>query len=167
MRILAAAALLLASTAAHAQDPAHDLSCSNVRPLLPAEFAAWAEQAPVVAGTEAGGGATIQPGAAVRVSLHPASHLKLNPAPRMVGPHGGTLTLAVTAPGTYRLALGGPYSVDLIRNGRATRSSAPSPGPRCSSIRKTMDFVLSPGHYTVQLSGSEAENVVLLAVKVS
>lgn len=166
MHIPFVAALLLAATAAQVQEAISDPSCANVRASVPPELAAWAGQAPVAAGTEAGGGAIIRPGEAVRVSLHPANHLKLNPAPKVLGPNGGTLTLAISAPGTYRLALGGRSWLNVIRNGTVTPSSARSNGPKCSGIRKMVDYVLNPGQYTIQLSGSEAESVTLLAVRV-
>jgi hypothetical protein len=167
MRILPAAALILAATTAQAQDPAMDATCSNVRVAMPAEFAGWSEQTPVAAGTEAGGGATIRLGQAVRVALHPAQHLKLDPAPKRAGPHGGTLTLVIAQAGTYRLALGAPVWIDLIQNNKALASSAHAHGPKCSGIRKTVTFNLSPGNYVVQLSGSDADSVSLLAAKVS
>lgn len=169
MRFLPAVALLLAAAPAEAQgqDPAHDRSCTNVRVAIPAELAGWSQQAPVAAGTEAGGGATIHPGQAVLASLHPAQHLKLNPAPEKVGPNGGTLTLVVAEAGTYRVAVGQRAWVDLIRDGKVTSSSAHGHGPKCTGIRKMVDFVLSPGNYTLQLSGSEAESVAILAVKIA
>lgn len=167
MRLVTATALLVAAVPAQGQDPALDPACANVRVALPADLVGWAEQAPVAAGTEPGGGATIRPGQAVRASLHPARHLKLSPAPKTVGPNGGTLTLVIAAPGTYRLALGEPTWIDLIRDGKLVQSSAHSNGPKCTGIRKMIDFVLPAGNYTVQLSGSQAESVTLLAVKVA
>ena len=167
MRILPATALILMATAGHAQQPAASPACATVRVAMPAELSAWSQQKPVAAGTEPGGGATIQAGQAVRVSLQPAEHLKLAPAPKTVGPNGGTLTLVITAPGTYRLALGERAWVDLVRAGRVIPSSAHDNGPKCSEVRKIVDFVLTPGQYVVQLSGSEAESLVFLAAKVA
>jgi hypothetical protein len=167
MRIVTATALLLAAVPAQAQDPAVDPACANVRAALPTDLAGWSEQAPVAAGTEAGGGATIRPGQAVRASLHPARHLKLSPPPKTIGPNGGTLTLVIAAPGTYRIALGERTWIDLIRDGKVVQSSTHGHGPKCTGIRKMVEFVLSAGNYTVQLSGSEAESIALLAVKVA
>ena len=167
MRFVPALALLLATAPAQAQDPANDPSCANVRVAIPVELTGWSQQAPVAAGTEAGGGATIRPGQAVLASLHPAQHLKLTPAPEKVGPNGGTLTLVVAEAGTYRVAVGQRAWVDLIRDGKVTSSSAHGHGPKCTGIRKMVDFVLSPGNYTLQLSGSEAESVAVLAVKIA
>lgn len=166
MRFLPAAALLLVSPSAQAQDVGQDPACSNVRVAFPAEFAGWSQQTPVAAGTEAGGGATIRPGQGVRVALHPAHHLKLDPAPKSTGSNGGTLTLVIEQAGTYRIGLGGPVWIDLIRNNKALSSSAHAHGPKCSGIRKLVTFELSPGNYVVQLSGSDADSVSLLAAKV-
>lgn len=107
----------------------------------------------------------IHPGQAVRASLHPAQHLKLVPAPKMIGPNGGTLTLVVATPGTYRLALGSRTWIDIIRDGKVMPTSTHGHGPKCSGIRKMVDYVLSPGNYTVQLSASEADSVAVLAAK--
>ena len=62
MHIAFTAALLSAASAAGAQQPPQRPDCSTVRAALPVELAAWSQQVPVAAGTEAGGGATIVPG---------------------------------------------------------------------------------------------------------
>jgi len=167
MRAVLATILLLAASPALAQDPATDRACSTVRVAIPPELAGWSQQTPVAAGIEAGGGANVTPGEAVLVSLHPAKHLTLRPAPKTVGANGGTLTLTIATPGTYRLALGGKAWVDLIRDGAALTSTAHRHGPKCSGIRKMVDFALDPGRYTIQLSGSEATSVALLVAKLA
>ncbi len=165
MRHTLAVALLVAAVPAWAQDPANDPSCANVRVALPPELSSWSQQSPVAAGITAGGGASIRPGEAVLVSLHPANLLTLQPAPESVTANGGTLTLTIDAPGTYRVALGGKAWVNLVRDGKALASTAHSHGPKCTGVRKMVDFALTPGRYTIQLTGSEAKSVALLVGK--
>lgn len=141
------------------------LSAANA--MAPSEFAAWSQQMSVASGTEAGGGAVIQPGKAVRASLHPAEHFKLVPAPKVIGPNGVTLTVAVSTPGMYRVALGTRAWVDLICDGKVMQSTVDRHGPRCMNIRKMIDFLLFPGTYTLQLSGSEAVSIAVLAARVA
>lgn len=164
MRLALAATLLLAAPAM-AQDPAHDPACSTVRVALPAELSGWSQQAPVAAGITAGGGANVVPGQAVLVSLHPANLLTLRPAPKAVTANGGTLTLTIDAPGTYRVALGGKAWIDLVRDGKALSSAAHGHGPKCTGVRKMVDFALTAGRYTIQLSGSEASSMALMVAR--
>ena len=156
--------LALAPPAA-AQDPATDPACANVRVALPAELAGWSDQMPVTAGVKPGDGATILLGQSARVALHPAKHLTFAQNGRVGS--GGTLAMMVTAPGTYRIALGGRAWVDLLQDGKAVTSGAHSHGPKCSGVRKLIDFRLQPGTYTIQLSGSDTDNVTLLVAKLA
>jgi hypothetical protein len=165
MRVALAVALLVAASPAMAQGPAQDPSCATVRVALPPELSGWSQQTPVAAGITAGGGASVVPGQAVLVSLHPAKHLTLNPAPKSATANGGTLTLTLDTPGTYRIALGGKAWVDLVRDGKALPSAAHGHGPKCTGVRKIVDFALTPGRYTIQLSGSEADSVALLVAR--
>lgn len=167
MRV-AFASLLLLATPAVAQGPAADPSCANVGAALPAELAGWSEQVPVSAGVKPGDGATVAVGKAALVSLHPARHLALVASEKApASGHGGTLTLPVTAAGTYRVALGGRAWIDLVQRGKPLPSVAHGHGPKCTGVRKTVDFRLSPGNYAIQLSGSDAESIVLLVAKLA
>ena len=167
MHIAFTAALLSAASAAGAQQPPQRPDCSTVRAALPVELAAWSQQVPVAAGTEAGGGATIVPGRAVLASLHPARHLTLRPEPKQAIANGGTLTLTIAEAGTYRVAMGGKAWIDVVRGDAAVTSVAHGHGPACTGVTKMVDFILSPGTYTVQLSGSEAGSLALLVAKVA
>ncbi len=167
MHIAFTVALLSATSAVGAQQPTKGPDCSIVRAALPIELAAWSQQMPVAAGTEAGGGAAIVPGRAVLASLHPARHLTLRPQPKQAVANGGTLTLAIAEVGTYRVALGGKAWIDVVRGGAAVASVAHGHGPACTGVTKMVDFILAPGTYTVQLSGSEADSLALLVAKVA
>ena len=168
MRVALAILPLFVAAPALAQDPATDPSCANVRVALPSELAGWSDQTPVSAGVKPGEGATVSVGQAALVSLHPAKHLALAPVAKTAADgNGGTLTLAVTAPGTYRVALGAKAWIDLVQSGKALASTSHGHGPKCTGVRKLVDFKLAPGNYAIQLSGSDAESVALLVAKVA
>lgn len=168
--ILAVLLAALPLTAAAAQDQAIDASCANVRVALPAELTGWSDQTPVSAGVKPGQGATIVVGKAANISLHPAKHLALSPAPEKTAAgdsSGGTLAVSIATAGTYRLALGGAAWVDLVQGGKAVTSSAHDHGPKCTGVRKLVDFKLTPGTYAIQLSGSATTSLALMLVKVA
>lgn len=164
------AALALLPAAASAQDAATGPACANVRVALPAELAGWSDQMPVSAGLKPGDGATIAVGKAALVSLHPAKHLALAPPPAKPAAgdgNGGTLAVSVSEGGTYRLALGGGAWVDLVQGGKALASVGHGHGPKCTGVRKMVDFKLTPGTYAIQLSGSASASLALMLVKVA
>ena len=80
---------------------------------------------------------------------------------------GGTVGFDVTDPGTYRVAIGSAIWIDVTKDGAAVRSTAHARGPACTAVRKTVDFVLTPGHYTLQLSGSATPSVTFQVAKAS
>lgn len=168
MRNVSALSLLLLAAPSAAQEPAADPACANVRVVLPPELARWSEPVPVSAGVKPGDGATVSLSRAALVSLHPARHLALSPAPGRPAAgdtSGGTLALAIPAAGVYRIALGGAAWIDLVKDGKAVDSTAHAHGPRCTGVRKIVDFRLTPGSYTIQLSGSTGGTLALLVAK--
>ena len=167
MRVALALLPLLLAAPAVAQDPATDPSCANVRVALPPELAGWSQQVAVSAGVKPGEGAKVAVGQAAIVSLHPAKHLALAPAAKAVPGNGGTVSLTIATPGTYRIALGGKAWVDLVQHGKALTSTAHSHGPKCTGVRKIVDFKLAAGSYAIQLSGSDSASVALLVAKVA
>lgn len=171
MRVaLALVPLLLAAPLAaqtHANDPATDPACTNVRVAFPPELAGWSRETPVSAGVKPGEGATVALGQSARVSLHPARHLALSPAPKDPSGAGGTLSLAISTAGTYRVALGGKAWIDMVHAGKSLTSTAHAHGPKCTGVRKMVDFSLAPGNYAIQLSGAQSDSIVLLVAKLA
>ena len=179
MRVaLAFASLLLAAplaaqtdaesqSPAHTNDPATDPACANVRVAFPPELAGWSQQTPVSAGVKPGEGATIAVGQGALVSLHPGRHLALSPAPKNPAGAGGTLAFEVATPGTYRIALSGKAWIDVLHAGKSLASVAHAHGPKCTGVRKMVDFKLAPGNYTLQLSGADADSITLLVARLA
>lgn len=158
--------LALTAVPAFAQAQPTDPTCAGVRAGLPPDLSTWADQSPISAGVKPGDGATLAVGKAALVSLHHAKHLSFDvPAKTPAEANGGTLALAITKPGIYRVALGDAAWIDLVRDGKLAASKAHTHGPKCSGVRKIVDFVLTPGNYTVQLSGSAADTVALLVAR--
>ena len=128
----------------------------------PAGLEAWS--APSASATE-----TIEPGKATAVSLQPVGNLKFALPPERApaaGTFAGVYPVAITAAGTYRIALQNGAWIDLVRDGKPVKSAGHMEGAACSGIRKIVDFVLEPGTYALQLSGAKAAQMrVLIATK--
>ena len=137
--------------------PAIAQTCPTPALPLPAELAGWAR--PVAARS----GDAVPIGQAMTVTLVSAPAFAAPPekAPS-VGSFGGTLAVTVTTAGRYRVALGAPVWIDVVREGKVLASTAHGHGPACSGVRKTVDFALTTGRYTVQLSGSATSSATVL-----
>jgi len=95
-------------------------------------------------------------GAARRVALRAAAGVRFAVAPeRTPGPNAiaAVLPIDIARAGTYRVALSEPVWIDMVAGGRRIASGAHEEGPRCSGIRKIVDFQLRPGRHVIQLSG--------------
>lgn len=106
---------------------------------LPAAMRPWL--------TPAAAGTTLQPGQAV--TLAPSA----------------TLALVITEAGTYGVVLDQNAWVEVARDGASLNSNGHGHGPACSTIRKTVDFQLQPGRYTITLSRTQAASVRLLVIR--
>ncbi|HVF92929.1 MAG TPA: hypothetical protein VM900_01300 [Sphingomonas sp.] len=70
------------------------------------------------------------------------------------GSHGGTLRFQIARSGRYRVSLGTPVWVEVVRGGKRVKSIAHGHGGECAPVKKKVDYTLSPGAYTLQFSGS-------------
>lgn len=82
---------------------------------------------------------------------------------------GGAAVIAFTIDkaGTYGVALDQPGWIDVLpgaEGGAALKSAAHGHGPDCSTIRKTVRFVLQPGAYRVYVSGLAKPEAKLMLV---
>lgn len=114
-------------------------ACPAIDQNLPAALRPWT--APTAAGT------TVAPGQAV--TFTPT----------------GPLILVITEAGAYSIVMDQPAWVDVARDGANIHSNGNGRGPACSSIRKTVDFQLQPGRYTISLSRTQAPTVRLLVIR--
>ena len=131
-------------------------------------LAPWGAPAPVTAGTVDSAAPVLAPGRAVTAALAPTPQVTYPLRPEKPGgavSHGGLLALQIDAAGTYRIALGSPAWIDLVRDGQPVISTAHGHGPDCTGIRKMVDFPLQPGRYLLQVSASGAPAVEVLVVR--
>jgi hypothetical protein len=157
---------LLAATPALAQDPATDSRCATVRVAIPPEFATWSERTPVTAGTTPRTAPVLSLGRGADVTLAPGFAPVVVPAKAaQPGTPGGLAMFQVARAGTYRVALGAPAWIEVVRQSRALPSVAHGHGPMCTGIRKIVDFRLRPGRYVLQLTGAPAATVPVLIAR--
>lgn len=167
MRIVAAA-LVFAGAATTAGLVVAQTTAPVATPACAAPAALPADMASFARPMEVALGGPVLIGKAATLGLGPAAGMVFPITPAkvpVVGSFGGNLTLDVTHAGTYRVALGGPVWIDVVRDGKAIASSAHEHGPACSAIRKIVDFALMPGHYTLQLSGARMPRATVLVVE--
>lgn len=148
------AALMLLQTACPA----------GAEPVPPA-LAAWGAGTRVAAAADAASAPALAIGKPVEVALHPAAHLKLPATPGRAAPadsHGGLVAFEAAKAGRYRLVLSDASWVELVSGGRAVASTGHGHGPRCSGMRKIVNFELAAGRHLVQLSGSAEPSLRLL-----
>lgn len=146
------AALLIQATPAPAM-----ASCTAIAPP-PAGLEVWS---PRPAAT------TIAIGSPAALTLSPIAGYSLALKPdRPPAPDSFALdtTFSVTTAGTYRVALSGGAWIDMIRDGKVIASSAHTEGSACSGIRKIVDFPLTSGTYTLQLTGAKSATMTVLVM---
>lgn len=134
-------------------------SCGTLDQALPVELQPW--QTAVTAGP------SLTPGTTVNLTLRPIAEIEAATPPhpaRQGATTGGRIELEIAAAGTYGVALGNAGWIDVVRNGQALESTAHGHGPACSTIRKIVNFNLTPGRYTIQISGTDASVVRLLVL---
>ncbi|HEX4736771.1 MAG TPA: hypothetical protein VH331_04330 [Allosphingosinicella sp.] len=142
------AAALLAQTAAPAACPAVDQS-------LPAALAGWRSPAPLAGGT-------LAPGTFARVSLAADPHFTLTSSRGSEpGTFGAAFAVTIASAGTYDVLVSDRAWIDLVAAGATLRPTAHGEGPACTSIRRKLSFTLTPGTYSLQISGSHARDIEL------
>ena len=160
MRRLVLLAFALPAPLAAAQTPPPVPTCGAVDAALPANFAAWRRPAPAAG--------ALRPGIAVQIPLRPIAELQAAVPPHQARDGGATtgarLDLEIAAAGSYEILVDHAAWIDLVQGGTALRSIARAQALPCSSVRKIVDFSLSPGRYVIQLSGTTAASARLLVV---
>jgi len=70
----------------------------------------------------------------------------------------------VESAGVYRVGLSDAAWVDVMADGKASKTAAHGHGPACTGLRKIVDFELSPGTYTLHLDGMKADTIKAMIV---
>ncbi len=164
MVVLSGVLSVCGATAALAQAGASACPAAPAPP--PPELTGWSRPTALAAAAD-GAGAALAPGRAAQVRLIPTRDVAFAAPPEKPSApdaRGGLLSLPIDRAATYRVALGAPAWIDLLRDGKPLASVGHGHGPACTGVAKMVDFRLQPGRYTLQLSGaSQAEVTVMVA----
>lgn len=171
MMVAAAAAALAIAAAPIRQDATCPAGSSAA---LPATYDGWTAMQGVTAGTSVATPATLALGRSARTALSPVAAVTFPVKPERAaaaGTQAGVLAVDVTTAGTYRVALGAAVWVDLVAGGegstgmKALTSVAHGHGPECSTVRKFVDFKLTPGRYVLQVSGAKTPTLAVMVTR--
>jgi hypothetical protein len=112
--------------------------------------------------------ARVSVGEAVLARLAPGAMVTYAHTPEKPGEpggFGGMVQIAVPRAATYRVVLGTHAWLDVVSaKGGAVASVAHAKGPACTGIRKMVDFVLTPGIYTLQIVGSPRATAQVMVI---
>lgn len=126
----------------------------------PPELAAWSNPVSAKPGDK------LAIGVATTVALTSTPHFDPAPAkPSAAGSMGQRIDFSIVTAATYRVALGAPAWIDVIGNGKPIASTAHAHGERCTGIAKMVDFALTPGRYSLQLSGAKQQRMTVLVAR--
>lgn len=159
-------ALLALAAAPQAAHPV--ATCPATPAPLPAGMAGWTKPAAAMGSASAAKASPLRIGTAVDAKLMPTPRITYIAPPEKPGDatsNGGIFAFTVTAPGRYRVALGGGAWVDVLRGTAAITSVAHGHGPACSTVRKMVDFDLKPGRYLLQVAGSATATLPLMIAR--
>jgi len=144
-------------------------ACPATPVAPPRGMEGWTRRAAAAAGATPSKPTLLTPGRAVRATLLPTSAVTYAAPPAKPGAttsHGGLFAFDVARAGRYRVALGSAAWIDVLRGTTPVASVTHGHGPACSTIRKMVDFDLTPGRHLVQVAGSEAAAVTLMVTPV-
>lgn len=161
--LLAAAGAAQAEDAQPAAQPAKEECAAPVAPT--GALAPWADPSPLSSAKEPTASAPLHVGHSALLSLHPAGEVRFPVTPGKTGGNGGLAEVTIEEAGNYRVALSTPAWVDLVADGKALTSTAHGHGPKCTSIRKVVDFALTPGRHTVMISANPGPQTQVLVAK--
>ncbi|MDI1294415.1 MAG: hypothetical protein PSY12_00720 [bacterium] len=150
------AALLLASTAAPV--------CAAPAPLAE-PWTSWRQSGEAKAGAQLLGAPTLILGKPVTAALTPADyvHFAAPPAKGAKEGQGGLFTLSLKQAARIGIALSAAAWIDVVDGTTAIASVEHGHGPDCSGIRKIVWFDLKPGKHIVQIAGSAAPTLRIMA----
>ena len=175
IRTLAILLLALAAPAAAQDAPGGRMAvpaCATVSDTaLPADLAAWRTRSLVTAAADAGGApaASLTVGAGADARLRRNGEVSFPVLPSKPGgtvSYGGLLRFRVAEAGDYQVSLGSGAWIEVVADGRAVVSTRHSPGPACTTLKKTVVFPLTPGPYTLEVSGNGAEVLPVMVSRV-
>ena len=150
-------AMLLQATAA---------PCSATPMAPPPELTGWGGKGLIAASPKEV--PQLRVGSFARAILLPAAQVTL-PAtpgkPAAAGSSSGVFTFTASDAGRYRVALGAAAWLDVVAGDKALTSVTHGHGPKCTGIRKMVDFDLKPGRHLLQIVGSPTPAIDMMVVR--
>lgn len=167
--MLVAAVLLLTmpQTAGSARD---DAACPATQAPLPSGMDGWSRPVATSAGMSAAKATPLRVGEATTATLISEAALTYAAAPAKPAERpgqGGIFAFTISKQGRYRVSLGSAAWVDVVNGSTVLTSVGHGHGPTCSTVRKMVDFDLTPGRYTLQVAGSQLPALKLMVSKAS
>ena len=164
-------AVLFALAAPQAAETMHHAeNCPATPAALPAGMEAWSRPTTTRAGANAAKATPLAIGSAVTATLMPTPKVAYAIRPEKPGgsvSSGGMFAFTVPAAGRYRVALGSGAWIDVLSGTTPAVSVAHGHGPACSTVRKMVDFDLTPGRYLLQVAGNGTPTLPLMVSRVS
>lgn len=139
-------------------------ACAAPAPLAE-PWTSWSQSGRAIAGAQAQGAPSLILGKPLDVTLTPADHVHFAapPAKGAKDGFGGLFALSLRQAARVGVALDGPAWVDVVTGKAATPSVDHGHGPDCSGIAKIVWFDLPAGRHLVQIAGSKAAKIRIMA----
>lgn len=143
-----------------AAQPAEHAPCAAVSDAtLPAHLSGWTDRAPLAAAVDAAAAAeaALPIGKGVDAQLHRNGEVAFPVLPAKPGgsvSYGGLYGLKIGEAGDYQISLGAGAWLEVVEGKSLVASTAHSPGPACSTLKKTVVFPLKPGRYVLEITGN-------------
>jgi len=158
--------------AALARPALADDECAGYKWDVSKERALFAAAATAVtAGHDPKTAPVVLPGRLYKVRLAPEEQVILAPSAAKAGAanqtppagaYAGIATLKIPLAGSYRVAIDGPYWIDVVSNGTPIAAKDFQGQHGCSAPRKIVEFELAGAQrFVLQVSSAERENVLL------
>ena len=140
------------------------VDCRGAPPLAE-PWTSWTQSWTAVAGTQQSGAPSLLLGKPVTARLSPADYVQFAADPGKDGKRGfgGIFTLSVKQAARIGIALSGRAWVDVVSGTAKLTSVDHGHGPDCSEMRKIVWFDLPPGRHVVQVAGSDAREIRIMA----
>jgi hypothetical protein len=164
-------ALVLAASAASAQEPPSRPACATTDDSgLPPALGGWLDRAPLAAAATAAeaANASIPIGKGVDAQLKRTGDVVFPVLPAKPGgsvSYGGLYELRIAEAGDYQVSLGTGAWIEIVSGKTALAASAHGPGPACSSLKKTVVFPLKPGRYVFEVTGNGEPTLALMVTR--
>ncbi|WP_088182213.1 hypothetical protein [Sphingobium sp. Z007] len=152
--------MILAPLLLAAADPV----CAAPTPLAE-PWTSWNQSGQAKAGVLAQGAPALILGKPLTAELTPSVHVQFPVVPNKGAKEGysGLFSLSLKQGARVGIALSGPAWVDVVTGDAPVASVEHGHGPDCSGIRKIVWFDLPAGRHLVQIAGSKAVSVRVMA----